>query len=121
MTRLTLLLVSFLTAAASFAQNATISRFRFWTADTAFSIWSDTSTVFLYTAPDGSKASIPTADTIYNYTVAKLNKRLDAVIAGASAELRWACFDRHEEPLPYRPTGSAARAGYELSGLDHRI
>lgn len=59
------------------AQNATISRFRFWTADTAYSIWSDTSTVFTYKAADGSVATIPTADTIYNHTIAQLEKRLD--------------------------------------------
>jgi len=62
------------------AQNATISRFRFWTADTAYSIWSDTSTVFVYKAPDGSMATVPTADTLYNHTVAMLNKRLDITL-----------------------------------------
>jgi len=67
-------------ALAASAQNATISRFRFWTADTAFSIWTDTSTVFLYKAPDGSMASVPTADTIYSHTVAKLNKHFDITL-----------------------------------------
>lgn len=75
-----LLLACFSTAFNAMAQNATISRFRFWTADTAFSIWTDTSTVFVYKAPDGSKATVPTADTLYNYTVAKLNKRLDITL-----------------------------------------
>ena len=77
------------------AQNATISRFRFWTADTAYSIWSDTSTVFVITAPDGSRATIPTADTMYNYTVAKLNKRLDITLENLNVDGA-AMSDGHE-------------------------
>lgn len=77
MIRTTALLLFALATAHAQAQNATISRFRWWTADTAYSIWKDTSTVFVYTAPDGSKATIPTADTIFNYTWQQLNKRLD--------------------------------------------
>lgn len=59
------------------AQNATISRFKFWTADTAYSIWSDTSTVVTFKTADGSTTTVPTTDTIYTYTVEQLNKRLD--------------------------------------------
>ena len=80
MTRKLLLCASVLATAALHAQNATISRFRFWTADTAYSIWTDTSTVFLYKAPDGSMASVPTADTIYNHTIARLNKHFDITL-----------------------------------------
>lgn len=67
----------FLHVVGANAQNATISRLRFWTSDTAFSIWSDTSAVFTYRAPDGSTATVPTADTLYAHTIAELNKRLD--------------------------------------------
>lgn len=77
MIRTSALLLFVLAAGLAQAQNATISRFRLWTADTAYSIWSDTSTVFVYKAPDGSTATVPTADTMYAHTVAELNKRLD--------------------------------------------
>lgn len=78
MIRYPLLLTSLLAAASIVnAQNATISRFRFWTADTAYSIWSDTSTVYSYKAADGAMATVPTADTLFNYTCQQLNKRLD--------------------------------------------
>lgn len=80
MTRLALLLSLFLAARALNAQNATISRFHFWTADTAYSIWSDTSTVYVFNGPDGAVATVPTADTIYNYTITELNKALDCTI-----------------------------------------
>lgn len=80
MIRKLLLCASVLATAALHAQNATISRFRFWTADTAFSIWTDTSTVFQYKAPDGSMASVPTADTIYDHTIARLNKHFDITL-----------------------------------------
>lgn len=86
MTRSTVLAAFALATSLASAQNATISRFRFWTADTAFSIWTDTSTVFVYKAPDGSKATVPTADTLYKYTVAKLNKRLDITLEALNVD-----------------------------------
>ena len=95
MTRLSVLLPMALAASFVHAQNATISRFRFWTADTAFSIWTDTSTVFVIHAPDGSKATVPTADTMYNYTVAKLNKRLDITLEKLNVD-GTAMSDGHE-------------------------
>jgi hypothetical protein len=58
------------------AQNATISRFRFTTADTAYSIWGDSTTVFRYTGPDRSMRSTRTADTLFSYTQATLERRL---------------------------------------------
>jgi hypothetical protein len=86
MTRPLLLFAAVALSCTINAQNATISRFRFWTADTAWSIWSDTSTVFVYKAPDGSKATVPTADTIYDYTIAQLNKRLDIHIENLNVD-----------------------------------
>lgn len=88
MTRRYLFLGLVVLAMAGHAQNATISRLKFWTSDTAFSIWSDTSTVYHYTAPDGSKASIPTADTLYRHTVAVLNKRLDITLENLNVDGR---------------------------------
>lgn len=86
MTRPLLLLVSLVCAVALHAQNATISRFRFWTADTAWSIWSDTSSVFTWKTVDGSVATVPTADTLYRYTVAMLNKRLDITLENLNVD-----------------------------------
>ncbi len=86
MTRPLLLAAASLLACALHAQNATIARFRFWTADTAYSIWKDTSTVFVYKAPDGSQATIPTADTLFNYTCAQLNKRLDITLEALNVD-----------------------------------
>ena len=86
MTRLSAFLPFVLAASFAHAQNATISRIRFWTADTAYSIWSDTSTVFTFARPDGSMATVPTTDTIYAHTVAVLNKKLDITLEALNAD-----------------------------------
>ena len=62
------------------AQNATISRFRFETMDTAYSIYGDTSTVYVYKGADGGRATVPTADTMYRHSVAAINKLLNCTI-----------------------------------------
>lgn len=75
MVRTVLLVATLCFGFLAHAQNATI--FRWWASDTAYSIGKDTSTVFVYQAPDGSVATVPTADRIFNHTCARLNKRLD--------------------------------------------
>lgn len=62
------------------AQNATITRFRYSTMDTAYSIYGDTSTVFVFKTADGQRATVPTADTMYRHSVAAIDKLLHCSI-----------------------------------------
>ena len=56
MIRRTALLFLFLASIHAHAQNATITSFRYNTMDTAYSIYGDTSTVYVYKGADGGLA-----------------------------------------------------------------
>ncbi len=79
-TRLLLTALTLACASMATAQNATITRFRYWTADTAYSIYGDTSTVYVYKGADGGRAMVPTADTMYRHSVAAIDQLLNCSI-----------------------------------------
>ncbi|GEM_PF-5878959 len=86
MIRRTALLFLFLASIHAHAQNATITSFRYNTMDTAYSIYGDTSTVYVYKGADGGLAVIPTADTMYRHSVAAINEQLNCTIENLNVD-----------------------------------